>query len=315
MKIVKTFFLGALCLSQTVLADNPRWMEKEMPFDQLLNMETVYNITHTAPDKLVAAINAVGVAVLRVPSENPTKSLNSNFAGIPVASPELIKKAGFQETYEGRMIDSGNPCCQLKQDTILIRDTALNYTLVHEFLHSQLKAKSGQHNDALEDQFAMAFRRLTFYQKRIYDNSFQMQSPLWRRDMLAAQNEVADMLTARIQIGQSQEAIIEKVLARYIDQNNPLYDAERQKQGLKYGEVMINNAIDMFNALHESVTFNKDTVKNLRDAIVSGDLKVSGSDRLTDADAADYAKQSETILKKMDPAKEKILAIKQFFQN
>ena len=64
--------------------------------------------------------------------------------------------------------------------------------------------------------------------------------------MLSAQADVVDKLFARLQMGQSQEAIIEKVLESYIDSKNLFYDKARQEQGLKYGGFMIDNAIDIF---------------------------------------------------------------------
>lgn len=63
-----------------------------------------------------------------------------------------------------------NPCCDLSQDTILIRDTALNYTLIHEFLHSVLDLRIDSKWKDIEIKFRMAARRLDFIKKHCFSN-------------------------------------------------------------------------------------------------------------------------------------------------
>jgi hypothetical protein len=78
-------------------------------------------------------------------------------------------------------------------------------------------------------------------------------NPLWRRDIAVALREVAALLFDRLRIGQSQEAIVEKLLADCIDEGSPYFDATRRVQGRRYGEAMIDNAIDVFNTLNAAV--------------------------------------------------------------
>lgn len=314
MKSSNLLFSGVLFLSVVVQADSANWMQKSFPFKQSMNMEMVYDITTTRPEQLIAKMNKSGVNVLLVKSEKPERELNPLFKNLEVASDELLKKAEVQQSYEGRMISKSNPCCDLKQDTILIRDTALTYTLIHEFMHAILFSESSAGDQDLETQFSVNFRRLTFYQKRIFDDSFELLNPLWRRDMLSAQADVVEKLFARIQMGQSQEAIIEKVLEKYIDSKNQYFDKARQEQGFKYGEVMINNAIDIFNTVEASISFCRTTVANLRAALVAGQIKKSEEPKLDQAAADTYEKSAKTLIERLEAVKTEILLLKEMYK-
>lgn len=314
MKSSKLLFSGVLFFAMITHADSAKWTQKSFPFKQHLSMDMVYEITTTSPDQLIGKMNKLGVIVLRVNSEKPTKELNPLFKNLEVASAELLKKAEVQQSYEGRMIGKSNPCCDLKQDTILIRDTASTYTLIHEFMHANLIAEGNADSPELETQFSQNYRRLTFYQKRIFDNSYELLNPLWRRDMLSAQADVVDQLFARIQMGQSQEAIIEKVLEKYIDKGNQYYDKARQEQGLKYGELMINNAIDIYNSADASIKFCQETVANLRAAIVAGQLNKLEEPRLDQAAAAAYDKSANELIQRLEVVKTEILLLKEMYK-
>ena len=138
----------------------------------------------------------------------------------------------------------------------------------------------------LEARFRATFRRLVIYQSRLYDDAYKLLDPLWRRNILAAQADVAKDLFGRIRLGQSQEAIVEKVLSVYIDERNPFFDVELRAQGLQYGEAAINNAIDMFNELNDSAVFVEDAVRNLRQSLRDGSIEAGESVALTDDEAS-----------------------------
>ena len=314
MKSSNLLFSGVLFLSVIAHADSARWTQKNFPFKQSLNMDMVYELTTTSPAQLIAKMNKLGVKVLVIKSDKSVKKLNPLFKNLEVASDELLNKAEVQQSYEGRMIGKANPCCSLKQDTILIRDTALTYTLIHEFMHANLTADSSSGELDLETEFSVNFRRLTFYQQRVFNNAFELLNPLWRRDMLSAQAGVVDLLFARIQMGQSQEAIIEKVLEKYIDRNNQYFDKARQEQGLKYGELMIDNAIDIFNSVDASIKFCQTTVANLRAALAAGQINKSEEPKLDQAAAEAYDKSAKELIQRLEKVKTEILLLKEMYK-
>jgi hypothetical protein len=304
---------GLFLFSSLAWADNPKWAEQQFPFQQKMNMDVIYDVTHTDPENLVAKIQSYGVQILRVKTPHPQQALNPLLKAVPEASEDLLKKAEFQDSYEGRLIHAHNSCCDVQQDTILIRDTALSYTLIHEFMHAQLQSATGDYNhDEPEKKFAADFRKLNFYQRRLYDDPYSLLNPLWRRDILAAQQDVASGLFSLMQAGQSQEAIIEKVLSRYIDEKSPYYVAERRKNGLSYGEQRINNAIDIFNNVHASQSFTAETVANLLVEIKSGNIPKDKA-TLTEDEAKKFATASEKLAQELEHIKTQILEMKAFF--
>ena len=228
-----TALAGLLLLHLGARADKPQWAYQTFPFAQAINVDAVYEVTHSAPGQLISTIRRWGVDVRLVRSEAPTRPLNPMLAGLPPAAPELVRQADFLDTYEGRLVCSSSKCCGLGRDSILIRDTALNYTLIHEFVQSLLRPLcEGDADHAVEARFGAAFRRLVLYQRHLYDDPYKLLDPLWRRDILEAQADVARDLFGRIRLGQSQEAIVEKLLSLYIDEHNPYFDAGRRAKGL-----------------------------------------------------------------------------------
>ncbi|HWU44473.1 MAG TPA: hypothetical protein VN132_13575 [Bdellovibrio sp.] len=286
----------------------------DFPFQQTLDMKTVREVTAAGPSDLLSVIKRHGVRVLVVKSKTTDEEKNILLEGIEAATADLIKKAEFSDTAEGRMIVKANPCCDLDQDTLLVRDTASNYTIIHEFLHSQLHAKGEGYKD-VETSFATNFRRMNFYQKRIFDDPFQLINPLWRRDMSQVQGDVLKEAFARIQMGQSQEAIIEKVLSQYIDEDSIYYNKARRDEGQQYGQAMINNAIDVYNSLNTSIWFCGDTVKNLREEILNGDIPDAESAQQLDEQAAkNYAATTADLSQKLEAVKAEILRLKEFYE-
>jgi len=289
----------------------PRW--RTFPFAQKLDMTIVDEVVRSAPAQLLAAIARRDVEVRLVRTAAPDRPLNPLLAALPEASADLIERAEFLDTYEGRVILRGNPYCEVARDTILIRDTASSYTLLHEFVQSQLLPVEECRDDGdIELRFNVDLRRLVLYQRRLHDDPYRLLDPQWRQDILAAQVAVADQLFRRIQIGQSQEAIVEKVLGAAVDEQSPYHDAARRAQGRRYAEAMIDNAIDVFNTVESSVAFVQETVANLRGEILAGRITPTGSVRLTEQDAQAAWQAGRGLEQSLARVRAEILVLKQF---
>lgn len=290
----------------------PRW--REFPFGQKLDMAVVDAVVGTDPAQLLAAIGRHGVDVRIVRSATADRPPNPLLVTVPAASAELIRRAEFLDTYEGRVILRGNPYCDVPRDTLLIRDTASTYTLLHEFVQSLLRPiEECRDDEDIELRFAVEFRRMTLYQRHLYDDPFRLLDPLWRRDILDAQAAVARLLYRRIQIGQSQEAIVEQVLRGAIGEFSPYQEAARRAQGLGYGERMIDNAIDLFNDIDGAVVFVQDTVRNLREELRAGRIELSDRQRLTEADVHATDAAGRDIASALARVRAEILVLKRFY--
>ncbi len=286
-----------------------------LPFAQRLDMAIVDEVVGTPPARLLAAIARHGVEVRLVRTAAPDRPLNPLLAGLPEAPAELVQRAEFADTYEGRVILPGNPYCQVPRDTILVRDTASTYTLLHEFVHSRLLPVDECRDEGdIELRFNVDLRRLLLYQRRLHDDPYRLLDPQWRQDILVAQAAVADKLFRRIQVGQSQEAIVEKVLSVAVDERSPYHDTARRAQGRRYAEAMIDNAIDLFNTVESAVAFVQETVANLRHEILAGRIEPTGSLRLTEQDAQAAAQAGRAIGQPLARVRAEILVLKQFHQ-
>ncbi|MBL8341000.1 MAG: hypothetical protein JNL30_05975 [Rubrivivax sp.] len=288
------------------------------PFAQQLDMSLVHDAVHSAPSALLATIarHQVDVRVVRTPA--PERPANPLLAGLPEAPAELLRRAEFRDAYEGRVVLRSNAACGLPRDTLLIRDTASSYTLLHEFVQSRLRPTGdcggvGDDEADIELRFATEFRRLQLYQRRLTDDAFRLLDPRWRADILAALAAVAARLYRRIQIGQSQEAIVEKVLAGAIDERNPYFDAARRAQGLRYGQAMIDNAIDLFNAVDAALAFAQETVGHLREEVRAGRIAPPAPQGLSEADAVAFAQDAARIAPMLARVRTELLALKAFY--
>ena len=305
---------SALLLPQGARADRPQWILQTFPFDQALDMEAVYQVSHSPPHRLIETIRRWGVDLLLVRSQAPARPLNPLLADLPPATPELLRSAGFQDSYEGLVVHAGRTDCARDQTTIFIRDTASSYTLIHEFVQSRLRPLCpGVSDEVLEARFGAAFRRLKVYQRRLYDDPFRLLNPQWRRDILSAQSDVAADLYDRIRLGQSQEAIVEKVLGLYIDERNPYFDAARREQGRVYGELMINNAIDLFNAVHQSVVFVEETVVQLGRSLRNGDITAGEGIALTDEDQLSVVRSATDVKARLERVRTELDRLRRFY--
>ncbi len=311
--ISRRILAAALFLtSSSVLADQTKWIETKFPFQLSLNMDTVYQITHTEPKKLVSEIQKSGVAIFLVKDTDSKVKKNPDFSKLKYASQELLKKAEFNSI--ARMILASSPCCDLKQDVILIQDTASNYTLIHEYLHSLMKFEGQKPVATIEGDYRGLERKQQFYQRKLFEYSEHLLNPLWRRDILEAQGGIIALLSDRFRMGQVQEAVIEKVLARYIDSKNVNFDQQRREEGLKFAELSIDNMIAVYNNLDFSVTWNKNTVANQRAALAAKEIHlVSEKESLTEKEAEDFKKKSDEYTAMLQPIKKEILLLKKFF--
>ncbi|MBI5719562.1 MAG: hypothetical protein HZC37_17980 [Burkholderiales bacterium] len=271
-------------------------------------------MVRSAPAQLLAVIARHDVEVRLVRTAAPERPLNPLLAVLPEASADLVRRAEFLDTYEGRVVLRGNPYCEVARDTILVRDTATSYTLLHEFVQSRLQPIDECVDDGdIEVRFAVDLRRLLLYQRRLHDDPYRLLDPQWRQDILAAQSAVTDRLFRRIQIGQSQEAIVEKVLGAAIDERSPYHDAVRRGQGRRYGEMMIDNAVDLFNTVESAVAFVQETVANLREEVRAGRIEAAGRLRLTEADAQVAEEVGRGLAMSLARVRAEILVLKQFY--
>ena len=245
----------------------------QVPFAQQVDLDTLDALLRAAPSEMLARIAALDIDVLRVPSVRPGRPANPLLAALPEAGDGLLRQAEFHDSYEGRSLPAGAACCGRPRATVLIRDTAPTYTLLHEVLHLLIVPTDGITLRAdLETRFALALHRLNVYQRRVYDDPARLLEPLWRRDIAQALRDVTALLFDRLRIGQSQEAIVEKLLAGCIDERSPYFDDARRAEGRRYGAAMVDNAVDVFNALHAALAFCADAVRHLREDVVAGRL-------------------------------------------
>jgi hypothetical protein len=295
-----------------VAGSSAQWLE--VPFAQRLDIGTVRALVATGPAQLLQAIAALGVNVLAVKTPAAQRPPNPLLAAVPPAPEELVRRAEFRDSYEGRLVLRSDPACALERDTILIRDTATGYTLLHELTHSRLEPIDECPDDGdIELRFAVDLRRLVLYQRRVYDDAFRLLDPRWRHDILGAQGAVAERLFRRIQVGQSQEAIVEKVLAGIIDEGSPYHDAARRAQGLRYGERMIDNAIDLFNLVESGVAFVGETVRHLHAEVRAGRIPEAPELRLSDDDAREVEQAVAALQPTLARVRGEIVALKRFF--
>jgi hypothetical protein len=289
-----------------------RW--QTFPFGLKLDMAVMEDVVHSPPARLIDAIARQGVRVLRVPAAAPGLARNPLLAPLPAAPAELLKQAEFRDTYQGRVVLRGDPDCDVPVDTILIRDNAPTYTLLHEFVHTRLTpVEICPPDPGFEMRFTLALHRLDLFMRRLYDDAFRLLDPRWRRDALDALSDVAPMLFRRIQIGQSQEAIAEKVLRRLIDERSPYHDAARRDEGRRYGELMVNNAVDLFNSVHGALGFVRESVQNLREELTSGRIEPVAPEHLSEAEARQTAEAAEQVMRALAPVRREIEVLKAFY--
>ncbi|MBK9135914.1 MAG: hypothetical protein IPM15_16650 [Betaproteobacteria bacterium] len=293
-------------------APAPRW--REFPFALKLDIAVVDEVVGSAPPQLLAAIASHDVDVLVIRGAGDGQQVNPLLAGLREAQADLLRRAEFLDGYEGRVVLRGNPSCEVPRDTILVRETALSWTLLHEFLHTRLRpVDECRDDDDPERGFALDHRRFVLYQRRLYDDPFRLLEPLWRRDILDAQAAVAGRLFRRIQIGQAQEAIVEKVLRAAIGEHSPYDDAARRARGVRYGELMIDNAIDMFNSVEAAVAFVQETARHLRDEVRKGRIAPAGRQRLDDDDLRVVEEAGRDIAPVLARVRAEIVALKKFY--
>ncbi|NWG74349.1 MAG: hypothetical protein HXY24_07050 [Rubrivivax sp.] len=284
----------------------------ELPFGQELDVGQIRALALTPPEAVLDRIASLGIDVYRVPSAAPRRPANPVLLPLAVADPALLAGAAFESTMQGRAIPRDATCCSVPRDTILIRDTATTFTLLHEVAHLLIRPLGAPPLVDVEQRFALAFHRLTVYQRRLYDDPARLLDPRWRRDIVAAQRETVDLLYDRIRIGQSQEAIVEHVLGRCIDEASPYRDAARAAEGRRYAVAMVDNAIDVFNAVHGSIAFCADAVGGLHGDVEAGRIALPPGTALDAADAAAFSDAAQALQRDLVRTRGDIEALKRF---
>lgn len=284
-----------------------------MPFGQRVNLAALRAVTAAPPAALIETMRGWGIEVMQVRSEPPAAAPNPLLAGLPAAGPALLRRAGFEPGYEGRVVCRDERVPQ-RLDLILIRDVAASYTLLHEFVHAMLSpdCPGPTEDSVIEARFRLAFHRLKVYQRRLYDDPYRLLEPRWRRDILAAQADVARDLHDRIRLGQSQEVIAEKLLRELVGTGSPYFDAARQAQGQRYAEAMIDNAIALFNEVEASRDYVEATVQQLRAAIRRGELRPEPEADLGEADAQVVAAATAALAAQLLPTRTALEALKDY---
>ncbi len=281
------------------------------PFALALDLEAVRSLVRSPPNRLLADIRKRGIDVMRVPAKTAGHGRNPLLVALPIAPPALLVQASFLDTYQGRAIPAASSCCALARDTVLIREDATTYTLLHEVLHLLIVPADGQAFRAdVELRFDTALHRLSVYQRRLFDDPWRLLQPAWRRDVLVAQRAVAELLYERLRIGQSQEAVVETVLRDCVDRGSPYFDAQRREEGRRYVIAMVDNAVDVFNHLHGSLVFCAEAVTHLREEVVAGRAPQGAADSLTAEEAGAFAAENLAIRERMRPSREAIEALK-----
>lgn len=314
MKVVVFLFLGFSSFWTSVQADS--WGRQsqlqQFPFQMELDMERVYELTHVQPNKLVALIKSWGIEIYVVGGDKPAIQKQSYLTNLPPASEAQKLSAQWQPSYVGRALSS-KLNLGFNVPTILIREEAHPQVLMHETLHLLLKYSAQAPRDGIDDIYNRYSRRLDFFQRKLIDNPVNLLNPLWRRDILNAKTELMSLLYERVQFGQAQEAIIELVLAKYIDQKSPYYDAKRLKEGIKYAEQSINNAISVYNHLDFLLNVNNRTVQDLYDSLERKELILMDPSResLTQANVDDFGEVTAHLMSVLMPVKDQILGLRQ----
>ena len=283
------------------------------PFALQVDMDVAEALSDAPPAQLLPSIRRLGIDVLRVPvTGGDVRPANPLLAALPVAARTLLDQAGFADSWEGRAISRDDPCCGLQRDTVLVRENASAYTLLHEVLHLLLVPSDGHALRAdVELRFATALRRLVVYQRRIYEDPWRLLQAPWRRDILSAQRDVAELLYDRLRIGQSQEAIVEAVLATCVDERSPYFDAQRRAEGRRYGTAMVNNAVDVFNTLHDSLVFGEQTVTYLHAELTGGRTEPpTAAESLGAEEARAFVTSSREIRAGLEGVRREIEALK-----
>jgi hypothetical protein len=285
-----------------------------VPFAQQIDLASVKALARETPEGLLDRIDRLGIDVRRVPAATPDRPANPLLARLPAADAGLLERAEFQSGYEGRAIPLAGLSGGTERDLVLIRETASTYTLLHEVVHLLIVPSDGFVLRAdLEMRFSLGLHRLQVYQRRLYDDPWRLLEPLWRRDVVDAQRDVAALLYDRLRIGQSQEAIVERVLAECVDDDSPWLDPARRQEGRRYGTAMIDNAIDVFNAVNGSVEHTAETVRQLRVDVAAGRLPQDAARRLSAADARAFLDAQQTVREALARTRDEIEALKRYY--
>jgi small-conductance mechanosensitive channel len=144
------------------------------------------------------------------------------------------------------------------------------------------------------------------------DDPTRYLDPRWRRDLLSALEDVLPLLFERIRMGQSQEAIAERVLAREIEARSPYNNAARREQGRAYGARMIDNAVDIFNTTHESIMHAEESIQTLSGDLAAGRTRLPPGGSLTANELRAFVARLGEAKDRLQPVRDEIEALKRY---
>jgi len=313
--------LSSYATDQRVVAQPKRLLtlkvSKTIPvelFQQSIDTHLLETIVKLQPIYLKKFIEDRGVDIKKIKTTGDIRRvLNPVLGNVPVATEAELAAIGWQKDYEARFIKARNPCCKLKRDTIFIREDAKSYSLIREFLYSQIRNSGGEVSEEIEQLYNRASRVHDFRLRKIIENPINLLNPLWRRDIVNAQEEVISLVANRIKVTQAQEAIIELSLYQYIKPGNIYFDFKRQKEGIRYTEAMINNAITVFNNIYFSLDWTKNTITDIYQAIKNEDLIVREAEKISDEEYQIFIARNQLMLDSLEPIKNEIIKMKQIY--
>jgi hypothetical protein len=283
-------------------------------FNQTLDLNLVEKVVNLPATKLQNFIASFGVEIKKVKVTGEAKRVfNPIIASAPEASEQELEAIVWSTEYEGRFVEAKNLCCDLAKDTIFLREDALTYTLIHQFLYSQIDYLGQAVPNDVEKKYNLASRTHDFRFHKLFENPLNMLNPLWRRDIMSAQLDLVMTLNDRIRVTQAQEVIIELTLFQLIKPGNPYYNEVRQEEGVKYVEAMINNAITVFNSIHYSLDWTRNTLTELYEAIKKEDIIVREEEKISDEDFEAFLTHVNRSMMTLEPIKNEILNMKQVY--
>jgi hypothetical protein len=107
---------------------------------------------------------------------------------------------------------------------------------------------------------------------------------------------------------------VEKVLAGAIDERSPYHDAARRAEGLRYRQAMIDNAIDLLDAVDAAVAFVQQAVRHLRKDVAAGRLEPPAPLRLTELDAEAAGEAARRIAPMLARVRAEVLRLERFYR-
>ena len=314
-------YILVLFYNLNAFADRPQLNYQSLPFDQKINLVTVFEVTQAKPNTLVSYIlnHETDIYLLETPAnELKDRSVNPLFMNLAYAKKSMLKFISEMNSpslaIRGVMFSKNYDCCTFSRNTILIKDTADTQTLIHEFLHSVLVQNNlKDDSEKREIQFRMTQKRLNTYRNMLNANPDFLAQPLWRKNILTAQNDFIDELYLHLRSNTSEEAIIEKYLKLYITEESPyFFKRQLSSKHFDYGEDRINNGVDLYNVIQAQIQWSVGSTNGLM-SIVSKLAEQNEKVQLTEKDRADFELESKKQDEKLKLIEKELLDLKAFY--